>query len=116
MRTFAALLLAAAALAGCDKNCQNTCAKIYDQAQCNVVVPGEDADTLRRECISECQAALTQPGDMNGYNPYDKVPPASDFENFVLENEKQAAEWMECVASQECDQLQLEGGICWPIP
>lgn len=115
-RALAALVLLGAALPGCGKDCQTSCARVYEQAQCNVVVPGEDPDTLRRECIQECQAALTHPGGMEGYNPYEPVPPGSDWENFVLQTETQAAEWMECVADQECDQMQLNAGICWPIP
>lgn len=111
-----AVLAVAVGAAGCDKNCQNTCARVYDAAQCNVVVPGSDPDKLRRECVVECQAALTNPGGMEGYNPYEKAPPQSDFENFELSTEVQAAEWMECVWGAECSELQLEEGICWPIP
>ena len=114
-----AVLTAAVAVAGCGeekKNCQGTCTHVYDPAQCNVVVPGQPFDDLRDECTSECQAALREPGEMGDYNPYERAPSGSDWENYTLANERQAAEWMECVWSQPCENLTLQAGICWPIP
>jgi hypothetical protein len=112
-------VVAALALAqGCGKDCQSTCARVYEPAQCGVQVAGVDTDILRQDCVASCQTALTRPGDMNGYDPYEKVPPVSEWEDFSMRddgNEKQAAEWMNCVWEMECEDLQLQAGICWPI-
>ncbi len=118
IRALALALAGVALLPGCGEDCQSSCARIYDEAECGVQVPGASIDDLRRECVDGCQVALTQPGDMDGYNPYEAVPPVSEWEDFNFKddgNEKQVAEWMNCVAATDCEQLQLDQGLCWPI-
>lgn len=112
-RLLPALLgLAALGLAGCDKNCQNTCSRIYDASECGVVIPGVTTEALKRDCEAECETALKQAGEMGDYNPYNLRNP---MENPVLENERQAAAWMDCVWDAECPELDPASGICAPI-
>lgn len=113
MRVAGLLVAAAALVAGCDKNCQSTCHRVYSPSECNVVVPGVTADSMEKQCNAECEEALTQAGEMGDYNPYNQRDPT---ENFQLQNEKQAAEWMDCVWKAECEDLDpREGGVCYPI-
>lgn len=107
----AALLGLSALWAGCDKNCQNTCARIYDE--CQISVPGVTPDALKRDCESACEQALTEAGSIGSYNPHNRADPTNPP---VLENERQAAAWMDCVWDVECPQLDPQtGGICAPI-
>ena len=100
-----------ALLAGCSKNCQATCERIYG-AECDITIPGITTDELMTECQSDCEQALQQPGSMGNYNPYNQRDPTVDFH---LENEKQAAEWMDCVSNATCEELDPVSGICYPI-
>ncbi|MCA9491878.1 MAG: hypothetical protein KC621_18225 [Myxococcales bacterium] len=112
-RIAAVALLAALGAAGCDKNCQNTCYHIYDPGECGINIGGVSEKDLKDQCISECTEALKRTGPMGTYDPY--VP--HDTENVELQNEKQAAEWMDCVWSATCEELEpTSGGICDPIP
>lgn len=105
-------LVALAPLAGgCEKNCQSTCERIYG-AECGISISGIPADRLQATCSEECEQALQTPGSMGGYNPYNRRDPTQDFH---LENEKQAAEWMDCVWQATCDELDPVTGICYPI-
>jgi len=104
--------LAALGLGGCGYNCQSTCFRIYDPSACAVVIPGSTPEALKRSCISECDEALSGVGTMGGYDPRTQGNPQIAT---VLENERQAAEWMDCVWEAECTQLQPPGGICHPI-
>ncbi len=103
-----ALLLAGA---GCDKNCQNTCYRIYDPGECGIQVSGLSEQELKDTCVFNCTQALKEAGDMGTYDPYAPSP----NENPSLDNEKQAAAWMDCVWQAECSQLEVVGGICKPI-
>ncbi|MEZ4241548.1 MAG: hypothetical protein R3F59_36455 [Myxococcota bacterium] len=50
---------------------------------------------------------------MGDYNPYNRANPSDPPQ---LENERQAAAWMECVWSTDCEQLMpTTGGICAPV-
>jgi hypothetical protein len=107
----------AAALAGCgDKSCQNSCRRVYDTSQCAVQVAGATAQVLIEECTVECKNALQTPGGIGTYNPYERAQPGTEEANFTLETEIQAATWMDCVWDLECEQMQLDQGLCWPIP
>lgn len=111
----AAALLGAALLSGCDKNCQNTCTRIYAESECHVVIPGVTPEALQRECESACESALTRAGSMGNYNPYNNPDPENPpvLEDF---NERQVAAWMNCVWDVECPQLDpVTGGVCAPI-
>jgi hypothetical protein len=92
---------------GCGANCQMVCSKAWAADECNLQVPGEtnQAD-LVRDCVIECENALQQTGELQGYDP--NVPLSS--QTFTLENEKQAAVWMDCVDESAC-QL-LDEGVC----
>lgn len=106
-------LAAIAVAAGCDQNCQNTCARIYSTSECGITIAGVDANTSRVNCVEACQTALTKSGEMGDYNPYNHPNPSDPPE---LENERQAAAWMECVWSREtCDDLDPATGVCAPI-
>lgn len=117
-RALAFAIAVAAGAAGCGEDCQTACARIYDQAQCGVQIPGQQTQDAQRDCVAGCRQALTRPGDMAGYNPFEPVPPLSDWEDYNFRddgNEKQVATWMDCVMGTDCEQLQLSEGICWPI-
>lgn len=105
------VLAAAAGAVGCDQNCQNTCARIYDPSQCGVQIAGVEWTSSRGECEAACETALKRGGKMGDYNPYNRPNPSDPPE---LENERQAAAWMECVWSVECTQLDPTTGICAP--
>lgn len=104
-------LVAAPLVAGCTKNCQNTCERIYG-AECGITLPGISSDELQGDCQNECEQALQTPGAMGSYNPYNQRDPTKDFH---LENEKQAAEWMDCVWQATCEDLDPVTGVCYPI-
>ena len=105
--------LLAALGAGCDENCQSTCGRVYDASECGVTVSGVSAKSLRGSCVEDCEQALQKTGEMGTYNPYQRANPVDPPE---LENERQAAEWMDCVWSVECAELEpSDGGMCSPI-
>jgi len=103
------LLVGLSALTGCGANCQSTCEKAFreDAPNCNIKVPGvPDQDDLIRDCVTECEGALTKTGDLDGYDPDQPL----SGETFTLENEKQAAVWMDCVDQTACENL--DKGVC----
>jgi hypothetical protein len=103
--------LLALAVGGCDQNCQNTCSRIYDPSQCAVQISGVEWTSSRSDCEEACETALTRAGQMGDYNPYNRPNPSDPPE---LENERQAAAWMECVWTVECAELDPTTGICAP--
>ncbi len=105
--------------AGCGPDCRSSCTKLYGNssdaegvAQCDISVPGKSGDEGRNELIAECEstcdAAMRQTGDMDGYDP--NVKGTSD--DISINNEKQAAAWMDCVAETSC--INLGKGFCEP--
>ena len=94
----------------CNPTCQSVCNKIYNEQYCSVVRPGKDQDELVGDCIDYCEEALTEPGDLGNYDPYERV---SSSTSVTLENEEQAALWMDCVSAQSCERLGQ--GYCAPI-
>lgn len=116
-------LLGVAALAtGCGETCQSTCSHVYDPAECGILIAGIEPADLIRECVTQCDRALSTPGDMGTYNPTVRSPAS---ENIELETDQQAAAWMDCVWSVApeqgyqagCEELDpTRGGICAPIP
>lgn len=107
-----ALVAAGAALAGCGPNCQSTCERIYDQnsPNCGIRIPGTEVDDNIDDCIDACELALEQPGDLGNYDPFN---PNTGGAAVQLENEKQAAVWMDCVENTSCPDIN--DGFCAPI-
>lgn len=105
---------AAAVFMGCGYDCQSTCIRIYDPAECDIAaqIGGASDAELERQCIDECENALKNVGPMGSYDPRTQRNP---LVNEVLQNERQAAEWMDCVWEADCSQLDPASGICHPI-
>ena len=99
-----------ALLVGCGPNCQSTCERIYDDNQCGIAVPGETARESARRCERECEDALKQAGEVGDYNPFE---PQTGGASSELQNEKQAAIWMDCVEQTPCEDI--DDGFCAPI-
>jgi hypothetical protein len=95
---------------GCGPTCQSTCNKIYQPNECNVQRPGRTQDQLLDQCNDECEAALNNPGEKDGYDPFNDRGSSSDF---TLSTDRQAAAWMECVDQTNCDLFST--GYCPPI-
>ena len=92
---------------GCGANCQMVCQKAFRADECNLKVPGEtNQENLVRDCILECENALKSTGQLNGYDPNTPL----SGETYTLENEKQAAVWMDCVNETACEFL--DEGVC----
>lgn len=106
------LLFAALFAAGCGPDCRSSCEKIFgDQADdCNIPIPGKDASEMISECVAHCESAIKRNGDIGDYDPNER---ASGDDDIALENEKQAALWMECVAETSCDNL--DKNYCAPV-
>ena len=109
----AALLFATA----CGPNCQSTCQRIYGngvndagEEDCSIQRPGRDQGELIDTCMDNCEEALEQPGELGTFDPYTRT---GSNQSVSLENERQAAEWMECVTETDCQRMQE--GYCAPI-
>ena len=107
------LALVAQLAVGCGPNCQSTCNRLYVEEECNIQRPGyegEKVGELIQQCMDLCEGALEVPGELEGYNPDDRVGSSDSID---LENEKQAAVWMDCIAETSCEDLNQ--GYCAPI-
>ncbi|MFZ5477828.1 MAG: hypothetical protein ACOZNI_13720 [Myxococcota bacterium] len=110
------MLLLLASLIGCGPDCQSSCDKIFGDGpdECNIQLPGHEGATGRQEmtsaCMSHCEAALARNGEIGDYSPNER---SSANDSISLENEKQAAAWMDCVAETECSFL--DEGYCAPV-
>lgn len=94
---------------GCGETCNETCLRAYDEDECNVDTPGTRREDAIADCASQCRAALRQVGPVGNYNPLN----SGSLERVTLENERQAAAWMDCIADATCEQLQA--GRCNPL-
>lgn len=103
------LLAVALATSGCGPDCYSTCSKLY-QEECNFESPGQTQSELLDTCVETCQSALITPGDVGEYNPYEKQPGDAAI---TIENDRQAALWMDCIAETACEKL--EEGYCAPV-
>lgn len=112
--------LVVSALSGCGENCESTCTRVYDPSECGVVLPGVTPEDLITTCVSECEDALQRTGELR-FDP--KQTPAAD-DAWRLQNEAEAAAWMDCVweqapgtgPSKTCANIDpQQGGICAPI-
>ncbi len=107
-----ALIVAVATLAGCNTyNCVSTCERIYKEAECGVQIAGKQENASIDDCVFECNDALKKTGTIGDYNPYNTRNPLVTYE---LENEVQAAAWMECVNTVSCGELDPATGRCPP--
>lgn len=97
-------------LTACGPNCQSTCNRLYQESECNIQSPGATRDDLVLECNTQCENALEVPGEVGDYNPKEYTPNSVSVE---LENDKQAAVWMDCIAEQSCELLN--DGFCAPV-
>lgn len=111
MRIFFLALALPVSLSACEApvSCQTACQLAFRENECNVKVPGQEADTLVRECVQECEVALRRTGELNGYDPDDRNS-VDRSESFRLQNEKQAALWIDCVIETSC--RDLDEGFC----
>jgi len=107
---FCSLVAAGWLASGCGPNCQSTCDRLYSGTgdSCDIQRPGTTQTELKTTCQNKCEEALSQPGELEGYDPDEPQGSAS----VTLENEKQAAVWMDCVAETACEDLNL---YCAPI-
>lgn len=111
MRVFGLLFAVATLASGCGPTCQSTCQRAYSPNECDIKIPGLDDWTEKYDdCVDDCQLALETPGQIGDYDP--------DVENntgerVILENERQAAAWMDCVEETSCEKLS--DGYCAPI-
>ncbi len=106
----AALVVTSAVAVGCGPDCQSTCNKLYQSEQCNIQSPGSDLTELLTTCMDSCEYALSRPGEVGDYKPTEYTPASVSV---TLQNDKQAAVWMDCVSETACDYL--ESGYCAPV-
>lgn len=105
-----AVLIVAAGLTGCGPDCQSSCQRLYSvEGECQMSIPGESPDESFRTCIKGCEAALDHVGPIGGYDPFEQETEGASIR---LENEKQAALWMECVDVTSCQDIAR--GFCAP--
>jgi hypothetical protein len=95
---------------GCGPDCQSSCSRLYQSEQCNIQSPGSDQSELLRTCEDACEYALGRSGEVGDYNPTEYTPASVSV---TLQNDKQAAVWMDCVADTSCEFL--ESGYCAPV-
>lgn len=100
-------------LGGCERNCQESCAKIYDASECGIQPGAQSSAELQRDCVDTCTAALQKTGPMGDYDPN---TPRDPQDPKTIDNEKQAAAWMDCVAARSCEDLDPVVGYCEGSP
>jgi len=111
MRWATAVIAAAALGEGCGPTCQSSCHHIYSPDECAVVTPGvPDWTEMYKDCVDTCQNALETPGTLGVYDPDVRN---TSGESIKLENERQAAAWMDCIDQTSCERLTE--GYCAPI-
>ena len=110
------LLLAAAGLVGCAQHdCHTSCSKLFGDGdgECAIQVPGHaDANgqaEIEQQCEGYCDAAMNQSGAVGDYDPNVR---ASGNEDVGLENDAQAALWMDCIDDTDC--ADLNNNYCAP--
>ena len=99
----------------CGPDCQSTCEKLYSRGgECKFTSPGDpDGEKSFSVCSESCEEALATPGDAGDYNPNEKT---SSSQSISLDNDQQAAMWMDCVAEKSCELIKSTGGrFCAPI-
>ena len=100
----AILLVGATQITACGPDCQATCNKLYQPSECGITRPGGfTVNDLTGRCMTECQSAMSKPGLIGDYNPLGDY---SSQEVPSLDNDQQAAAWMDCVANASCELLR----------
>ncbi len=110
LRPLVALGLAALSttLVACGPDCQSSCEKLYSENECGIEVAGVSRDDLLGQCNTTCENALEQTGEIrDNYKPNEFTP--SD-KALIIENDREAALWMDCVEENAC--IKLEEGYC----
>ena len=100
---------------GCGPDCQSTCEKLYSQGgECKFTSPGDpEGEASFAVCSEACEDAMGIPGDAGDYNPNEKTPSS---QSVTLENDQQAAMWMDCIEEKSCELIKSTGGrFCAPI-
>ena len=112
-RSIVAVLIACASqMTACGPDCQTTCNKLYQSYECGITRPGGfDVGDLTNRCMTECNSAMSKPGKIGDYNPLGDY---SNQEVPSLDNDQQAAAWMDCVANASCPLLESYK-TCAPI-
>lgn len=121
MRLIYLLPFVAAFAAGCGPDCQSSCERLYGDGpeSCDLQVPGATSDDMFSECLAHCNNAMARNGEVGAYNPNERAIGGE----VTLDNEKQAALWMDCVAETACGSPVVDGqnsvpglstGICAP--
>ena len=97
-------------LLACGPDCQSTCNKLYQQYECGIERPGTSLNERVKRCMDECNSALEKPGPLGDYSPNEET---SRSEDINLENDQQAAAWMDCVQNTACENLKRN--FCAPV-
>lgn len=105
----ASLLLAAVLTTACGPTCQSTCTRFYAETECNAPPRGISADEAIPSCITICQDALQIAGPEPSPTDrrFDPTLTAPLNESPTLENEREAAAWMDCVWTFTDDECAL---------
>ena len=117
MRVFALVFFTAtiAGLSACGPDCQSTCEKLYSEGgECKFTSPGDPTGEENfKRCREHCEDAIAVPGEAGDYNPNEKTPSS---QSITLNNDQQAAMWMDCVEEKSCELIKTQGGrFCAPI-
>lgn len=104
--------LGLALTSGCGPNCTQSCRYVFAEDECNLQQPGITQEDLIKNCITECEDALTLTGELGGYDPNTPL----SGKTHELANDKQAAAWMDCVSQTSCERYCDDDGDCDPIP
>ncbi len=101
--------LPAPACAPQQHDCVSSCEKLFGatNGQCDIQVPGhtgaDGQSYMLNECENYCQQAMDKAGDVGTYNPLVRT---SGNEKVGLDNDAQAALWMDCVDTTACSDLK----------
>jgi len=100
------------------ETCQSSCLRFYEEEQCDAPPAGLSRSDAIDQCIDICQDALQVPGEPVGDDRrFDPARTAGNTEDHVLDNEQEAAAWIDCVWSftdDECPE-RLDDQYCIKI-
>lgn len=103
MRGIIAGLALAVLCTGCSPTCQSTCNRYYSVDECDAKPAGIEEDEALKACVEVCESAITQPGPAPSptdprFSGTASAPPTRSPQ---IDNELEAAAWMDCVWSFE---------------